>query len=143
MPYSTDKSGNNEQMSSGDSVETIEKNPKSWIAWKRETERLQTVINDLNSQRAQPTVEPIYLRQFSEGLSVGWEVVNKMRYDNAAPGMRRIVYPEPLIAPAKVIKCLSFFASAIKSGEPWTETCQRDYDAALRAAGQNAPPGHS
>lgn len=27
--------------------------------------------------------------------------------------------------------CLAFFASAIKSGESWSSTCQRDYDAAL------------
>ncbi len=100
-------------------------------------------INDTNTQQEQPTVGPIYLRQFSEGLSVGWEVVNKMRYDNAAPGMRRIVYPAPMTVPAEVIKCLSFFASAIKSGEPWTETCQRDYDAALRAAGRNTTSGSS
>jgi hypothetical protein len=28
-------------------------------------------------------------------------------------------------------RCLGFFASVIKSGETWTETCQREYDAAL------------
>ncbi|MGK2908781.1 MAG: hypothetical protein ACSLE1_03130 [Sphingobium sp.] len=28
---------------------------------------------------------------------------------------------------------LAFFASVIKSGEPWTETCQRDYAAAQNA----------
>lgn len=27
--------------------------------------------------------------------------------------------------------CLGFFASVIKSGEPWTETCEREYRAAL------------
>jgi len=26
-------------------------------------------------------------------------------------------------------RCLGFFASVIKSGESWTETCQRNYDA--------------
>ena len=30
-------------------------------------------------------------------------------------------------------KCLGFFASVIKSGEPWTDACQREYDAALSA----------
>jgi hypothetical protein len=29
-----------------------------------------------------------------------------------------------------VSECLGFFASVIKSGEPWTETCQRKYDEA-------------
>lgn len=28
-------------------------------------------------------------------------------------------------------KCLGFFVSVIKSGEPWTQTCQREYDKAL------------
>lgn len=27
-------------------------------------------------------------------------------------------------------RCLAFFACVIKTGEPWTETCQREYDAA-------------
>jgi hypothetical protein len=31
-------------------------------------------------------------------------------------------------------KCLRFFASAIKSGEPWTETCQGEYERALARA---------
>lgn len=28
-------------------------------------------------------------------------------------------------------ECLGFFASVIKSGEPWTQTCQEAYDKAL------------
>ena len=32
-----------------------------------------------------------------------------------------------------ISRCLGFFASAIKSGEPWTDTCQREYDTALAA----------
>ncbi|HHU0703765.1 hypothetical protein [Serratia marcescens] len=90
--YSTDESGGNERISCGDSVETIEKNPKSWIAWRREAERLQTVIDA--TLGAQPTPD----------------------------------------VPREIMNCLAFFASVIKSGEPWTETCQRDYDAAMKAA---------
>ena len=30
-------------------------------------------------------------------------------------------------------ECLSFFASVIKSGEPWTDTCQHKFDSALAA----------
>jgi hypothetical protein len=30
--------------------------------------------------------------------------------------------------------CIGFFASVIKSGEPWTATCQREYDNALGRA---------
>ncbi|MGQ1888212.1 hypothetical protein [Serratia marcescens] len=82
---------------------------------------------------APAAVDTIYLRQFGEGLCVGWEVVNKMRYDNAAPGMRSVAYSSPGV-PREVMNCLAFFASVIKSGEPWTDTCQRDYDAACNAA---------
>jgi hypothetical protein len=32
-----------------------------------------------------------------------------------------------------VTRCLNFFASAIRSGEPWTEACEREYQAALAA----------
>lgn len=28
-------------------------------------------------------------------------------------------------------QCVKFFSSVIKSGEPWTDTCQREYNAAL------------
>ena len=38
-------------------------------------------------------------------------------------------YP-PLVELGRV---LGFFASVIKSGEPWTETCQREYEAANSA----------
>ncbi|ENY4828884.1 TPA: hypothetical protein ACF3P8_002614 [Serratia marcescens] len=44
----------NEKMCGGDSVETIEKNPKSWAAWKREAERLQAIIDDAANREARP-----------------------------------------------------------------------------------------
>lgn len=34
--------------------------------------------------------------------------------------------------------CLSFFASVIKCGESWSETCQRDYDAAFKTPATDA-----
>ncbi len=37
----------------------------------------------------------------------------------------------------KAQRCLGFFASVIKSGESWTKTCQRDYDAALKPQQSN------
>ncbi|EPP4478851.1 hypothetical protein LD849_08165 [Salmonella enterica] len=40
--------------------------------------------------------------------------------------------PAPVV-PKEVSRCLGFFASVIKSGEPWTATCQREYDAARAA----------
>lgn len=33
---------------------------------------------------------------------------------------------------AKLRACLGFFASVIKSGEPWTATCEERYRAALQ-----------
>ncbi len=30
---------------------------------------------------------------------------------------------------AQLERCIGFFASVIKSGEPWTATCQREYEA--------------
>lgn len=49
---------------------------------------------------------------------------------------------EPVAVPAAVKRCLGFFASVIKSGEPWTATCQREYDAAISAlaAAPVSPP---
>lgn len=41
---------------------------------------------------------------------------------------------------APVSRCLGFFASVIKSGEPWTETCQREYDAAISALEPSPAP---
>lgn len=37
-----------------DEIETIESNPKSWVAWKREAERLQKIIDDAANREAQP-----------------------------------------------------------------------------------------
>ena len=52
----------------------------------------------------------------------------------ATPAPLQPVSAEARLRDAHV--CLGFFASVIKSGEPWTETCQRMYDAAL------PPPVH-
>lgn len=38
---------------------------------------------------------------------------------------------EPSAQVAKLKECLGFFASVIKSGEPWTATCERMYRDAL------------
>lgn len=32
---------------------------------------------------------------------------------------------------AKLRRVICFFASVIKSGEPWTETCQREFNAVM------------
>lgn len=38
---------------------------------------------------------------------------------------------QPPSGEATLRRCLGFFASVIKSGEPWTETCEREYREAL------------
>lgn len=36
----------------------------------------------------------------------------------------------------EAVRCLGFFASAIKSGEPWTDTCEAQYRSALQKEAQ-------
>ena len=46
-----------------------------------------------------------------------------------------LLYPHPAAHAAEIEAlrgCLSFFASVIKSGEPWTVVCQQQYDAAMK-----------
>lgn len=37
-----------------DEIETIDRNPKSWAAWKREAERLQKIIDDMAAMDSEP-----------------------------------------------------------------------------------------
>ncbi|HHJ0461128.1 TPA: hypothetical protein ACQDQ8_005013 [Serratia marcescens] len=43
-----------------DSAETIEENPKSWAAWKREAERLQDIIDQAANREAQPVAYAVF-----------------------------------------------------------------------------------
>ncbi|HDU3763996.1 TPA: hypothetical protein QIZ58_001114 [Klebsiella aerogenes] len=45
-----------------DEIETIDKNPKSWAAWKREAERLQGIIEDVQRYNEE-------LREWNAGLA--------------------------------------------------------------------------
>ncbi|MDM1814902.1 hypothetical protein LZ334_02185 [Serratia ureilytica] len=55
MALTTEKlNSSDEQICDGDSAETIEENPKSWAAWKREAERLQAIIDQAANREAQP-----------------------------------------------------------------------------------------
>ncbi|MGY7937846.1 hypothetical protein L1R05_26625 [Klebsiella pneumoniae] len=54
-----------------DEIETIDKNPKSWVAWKREAERLQEIIDGIAlAAMDSETVEmPLdYLQGHKDGL---------------------------------------------------------------------------
>lgn len=56
-----------------DEIETIESNPKSWGAWKREAERLQKIIDDAANREAQPVA---YLKK---------SIIDSERFDSADP----------------------------------------------------------
>ena len=57
MALTTEKlNSSDEQICDGDSAETIEKNPKSWAAWKREAERLQAIVDKVANREAQPSI---------------------------------------------------------------------------------------
>lgn len=126
--YSTDESGGNERISCGDSVETIEKNPKSWIAWKREAERLQAIIDTSRNTKPVAFTSPGQLKKYP---SEQREVYGRYSEKFCIP---LFMSPQTPVVPRELMNCLAFFASVIKSGEPWTETCQRDYDTAIKAA---------
>lgn len=54
-----------------DEIETIDKNPKSWAAWKRKAERLQAIIDDmaLAAMDSEPVELPLdYLQGHKDGL---------------------------------------------------------------------------
>ncbi|HHG9538314.1 TPA: DUF551 domain-containing protein [Enterobacter hormaechei subsp. xiangfangensis] len=103
-------------------------------------------LRETNKQRdalASRNAEPIILyreRNPYNGMATGWEELNAQEYDfvkdNASDNAEfRTVYTAPPapVVPKEVSRCLGFFASVIKSGEPWTATCQREYDAACAA----------
>ncbi|WP_407302275.1 hypothetical protein [Klebsiella quasipneumoniae] len=54
-----------------DEIETIDRNPKSWAAWKREAERLQKIIDGmaLATMDSEPVEMPLdYLQGHKDGL---------------------------------------------------------------------------
>lgn len=57
------------------------------------------------------------------GVQMAWQA-----WCNRIPALTRAMEREE-----RLRRCLGFFASVIKSGEPWTDTCQKDYDEALAA----------
>ena len=54
----------------------------------------------------------------------------------AMPGEDMPTFCKRLIAERDALRAvIGFFASVIKSGEPWTDQCQREYDAAMKGNG--------
>ncbi len=55
-----------------DEIETIDKNPKSWAAWKRKAERLQAIIDDmaLAAMDSEPAIADCDPEVYEKGVSV-------------------------------------------------------------------------
>lgn len=88
-----------------DEIETIDKNPKSWAAWKREAERLQAIIDGI--ALAAMDSEPVY--QYQSGVYNDdngetdwyWDDCDKGFYEQYAHDRRRILYRHAQPAPER------------------------------------------
>ncbi|MFL7749327.1 DUF551 domain-containing protein [Raoultella ornithinolytica] len=103
-----------------DEIETIDKNPKSWAAWKREAERLQAIIDDmaLAAMDSEPVAEVLSNRPGNDTSTI----------DRALPvGTQLYRHAQQLVVPPM---------------QHWEELC-REYpdmsigDAIIRAAWWN------
>ncbi|HCB4001426.1 TPA: hypothetical protein MYM00_002993 [Klebsiella pneumoniae] len=115
-----------------DEIETIDKNPKSWAAWKREAERLQAIIDDM--ALAAMDSEPVaYIFKHPAGR-LFWSLT-----DESNKGQNDVmpVYASPQPAPvvpdaATAIRaCLSEFP---ESARDIVEECADIAENACRAA---------
>lgn len=65
-----------------DEIETIDRNPKSWAAWKREAERLQKIIDGiaLAAMDSEPVTVPEHITYISEPT-----ILNILANDDSSP----------------------------------------------------------
>ncbi|HBT0501583.1 hypothetical protein [Klebsiella pneumoniae] len=106
-----------------DEIETIDKNPKSWAAWKREAERLQAIIDDM--ALAAMDSEPVaYIFKHPAGR-LFWSLTDESNkgHDDVMP-----VYASP--QPAPVVPEEWTIADAVKFCK---ETGRQDAGAAMDA----------
>ncbi|TZE98503.1 hypothetical protein F0A12_27285, partial [Klebsiella pneumoniae] len=71
-----------------DEIETIDKNPKSWAAWKREAERLQAIIDDmaLAAMDSEPVAEVLSNRPGNDTSTIDRALpVGTQLYRHAQP----------------------------------------------------------
>lgn len=77
-----------------DEIETIDKNPKSWSAWRREAERLQEIIDGM--ALAAMDSEPVaWQYRVSAGPATGWSLWHDGKgeqYENSYKVERRPLY---------------------------------------------------
>ncbi|WP_336842229.1 hypothetical protein [Serratia nevei] len=155
MPYSIDKSGNNEQMSGGDSAETIEKNPKSWIAWKREAQRLQKIIDDAANREARPAEWSGWACQFPGHMPqlYGDKAIAEINCDYDG-GARLLFLSSATPAPANAVAWeMRYWNNGYNCWHEWERiTAEQHAEMSTEHAADNdyefrvlydAPPGHS
>jgi len=73
--------------------------------------------------------------------SLGEDAANKMRDHIKAALDAFPAIPDPAGAMEKASRALRFFRCVIKSGEPWTDVCQSEYEEALAAIASLTPAG--
>lgn len=86
-----------------DEIETIDKNPKSWAAWKREAERLQAIIDDmaLAAMDSEPVAEVLSNRPGNDTSTIDRALpVGTQLYRHAQPApVCRMVCVWPSVTP--------------------------------------------
>ena len=102
-----------------DEIETIDKNPKSWDAWKREAERLQAIIDGM--ALAAMDSEPVaWISQSNlDALIRGHDALVKST-DN-------VVQPVPLYRHAQQ-PVVSFYRDGIEAAAKWIDEQREAYD---------------
>ncbi|HEI8891595.1 TPA: hypothetical protein SLG48_000663 [Klebsiella pneumoniae] len=73
-----------------DEIETIDKNPKSWAAWKMEAERLQAIIDDmaLAAMDSKPVAEVLSNRPGNDTSTIDRELpAGTQLYRHAQPAL--------------------------------------------------------
>ncbi|HFZ1920740.1 TPA: hypothetical protein ACIJX2_000159 [Serratia marcescens] len=121
-----------------------------WLIERLKNPRSGTEFELINEVLANREAQPVYqyrMRNPYNGQVTDWETIKPEQVDfilketiAANVEFRIIAAPPAPAVPSEIMNCLAFFASVIKSGESWTETCQQDYDVARRAAMLAAVP---
>ena len=75
------------------------------------------------------------------GVECAWRAWQARAQASGVPDSESVGYIEFLDRQNnRLRRCLGFFASVIKSGESWSDTCQSEYDEAIRSDIAPTPP---
>lgn len=115
-----------------DEIETIDKNPKSWAAWKREAERLQAIIDDM--ALAAMDSEPV--AEITEDL--GRLFVNIHYPTTLRAGTKLYRHAQPVV-PDGLVKAVEFYEQVKRENPPvetgaWKDAVDWVLNEACRAA---------